>query len=223
MGVHWRRCGREMRGLLLWCVLALAVVVRAEDDNVADLLEVDQTEDKDLLADEDSRIDVGRVLVELLEFNDFDDIAHDQELGVNRDARAMEEEAKAVVEPEDQARYNKFMDTFYRRLNADARSTIDPIEIPLIAKAKKSNKSNAKKDDNKKKVTAEKDADKKGGKKKKNKKNEKKGNKKKKNKSKKTARHPRNLDLEDVVVESPNEEVVVADEENHHIVTREAE
>merc|ERR1711872_514174 len=136
------------------------------------------------------------------------------------DARAMEEEAKAVVEPEDQARYNKFMDTFYRRLNADARSTIDPIEIPLIAKNSK--KSNAKKDDNKKKVTAEKDADKKGGKKKKNKKNQKKGNKKKKNKSKKTARHPRNLHLEEVGDESPNEEVVVAEEGNHHIVTREA-
>merc|ERR1712168_415319 len=216
MGVHWRRCGREMRGLLLWCVLALAVVVRAEEDNV-------QVEEVALLSDEDSRIDVARALEDLFEFNDFDDIAHDAELGVNRDARSMEEEAKAVVEPEDQARYNKFMDTFYRRLNADARSTIDPIEIPLIAKAKKSNKPNAKKDDNKKKVTAEKDADKKGGKKKKNKKNQKKGNKKKKNKSKKTARHPRYLDLEDVGVESPNEEVVVADEENHHIVTREAE
>merc|ERR1711872_513583 len=108
------------------------------------------------------------------------------------DARAMEEEAKAVVEPEDQARYNKFMDTFYRRLNADARSTIDPIEIPLIAKNSK--KSNAKKDDNKKKVTAEKDADKK--------------------ESKKTARHPRNLHLEEVGDESPNEEVVVAEEGN---------
>merc|ERR1712215_139628 len=99
MGVHWRRCGREMRGLLLWCVLALAVVVRAEEDNV-------QTEDIDLLTDEGSpRIDVAKALVELFEFNDFDDIADDKELGVNRDARAMEEEAKAVVEPEDQARY----------------------------------------------------------------------------------------------------------------------
>merc|ERR1711872_292883 len=203
--VHWRRCGREeMRELLLWCVLALAVVVQAEEQIVP-------AEDVDLLNDENSRINVAKALGELFEFNDFDDIADDKELGVSRDARAMEEEAKAVVEPEDQARYNKFMDTFYRRLNADARSTIDPIDIPLIAK-----KSGKKNGNEKKKVTEDKDADKKGGKKK-NKKSKKKGNKKKKtNKSKKTARHPKSLNLEEGDDESANEEVAVAEEEEEN-------
>merc|ERR1719260_722239 len=125
-----------MRELLLWCVLTLAtVVVQAEE-------QILPTEDVDLLNDENSRINVAKALGELFEFNDFDDIADDKELGVSRDARAMEEEAKAVVEPEDQARYNKFMDTFYRRLNADARSTIDPIDIPLIAKKSDKKKGN---------------------------------------------------------------------------------
>merc|ERR1712168_1381792 len=73
---------------------------------------------------------------ELFEFTAEDDEKHDSELGINREDRAMSEsdvEARAVVEPEDQARYNKFMETFYRRLNADARTTIDPLGVPLPA------------------------------------------------------------------------------------------
>merc|ERR1711909_237580 len=156
----------------LWCMLALAVVVGAETVLEEEVVEVD------LLENEDARIDVGRMLEGLFTFDDVDDEEHDLEEGINREERTMTEEtseveSKAVVAPEDQARYNKFMDTFYRRLNADARSTIDPLDVPLIKRknnrgkkdsGKKPNKTGGKKDDKKNKN--------------KNKKNKKKGNKK---------------------------------------------
>merc|ERR1711970_10131 len=138
---RWRRCGREMRGLLLCSMLALAIVAGAET-----ILE--EEEEMDLLQIDDVR--VGRMLQELFEFNDEDDLDHDLELGIAREPRAetgeaSEMESKAVVAPEDQARYNKFMDTFYRRLNADARSSIDPLDVPLIARKNRGKKESGKK------------------------------------------------------------------------------
>merc|ERR1711970_440851 len=142
---RWRRCGREMRGLLLWCILALAIVAGAEDISTALVAGTEDgspaiEEEVDLLDDEDARINVARALEDLFTWDDIDDEEHNLEDGINREPRLKTEEeeseveSKAVVAPEDQARYNKFMDTFYRRLNADARSTIDPIDVPLIKK-----------------------------------------------------------------------------------------
>merc|ERR1739842_197927 len=187
-------CGRgevaEMRGFLLWCMLGLAVVARAQEEQVA----IETSEDtNDLTIDEDveAHIDVQRMMRELFEFAAE---AHDSELGINREDRAMSEsdvEARAVVEPEDQARYNKFMEPFYRRLNADARTTIDPLGVPLPAgkrrKGKKDTTKKGKKGDLKKKDAekdgAKKDSTKKGGAKKDDKKKTKnqKNNKKNKN------------------------------------------
>merc|ERR1711970_159647 len=216
---RWRRCGREMRGLLLCSMLALAIVAGAET-----ILE--EEEEMDLLQIDDVR--VGRMLQELFEFNDEDDLEHDLELGIAREPRAKTEEAsemesKAVVAPEDQARYNKFMDTFYRRLNADARSTFDPLEVPITPR-KKGRKNKTKKGGNK--SGSKNTEEKKDGDKKKNKKNQKKGNKKANNKkNKKTARHPKSLNVNGVEDDTENEEVAVAEEveeEGHHIVAREA-
>merc|ERR1711872_1161394 len=85
-------------------------------------------------------------LGDLFHFEDEDD---NEELGVFRESRAMDGESaveqKAVVEPADQARYNKFIDTFFRRVNADARAEIDPLQVGLIKKKKKARKSDAKK------------------------------------------------------------------------------
>merc|ERR1739838_936461 len=165
---------------------------------------------------------------------------HDSELGINREHRAMSDsadsavEARAVVEPEDQARYNKFMDTFYRRLNADARTTIDPLGVPLPVgknrKAKNDSTKKVKKGGSKKKDTekngAKKDSAKKDGAKKDDKKKTKKqkNNKKNKNnKNKKTARNPKFMNLEEVEDDIADEEdVAVAEEELHAIVKRDA-
>merc|ERR1712212_1051968 len=101
----------------------------------------------DLLDNEATQLEVGRMLRQLFEWDDKDDEEHNVELGVageDREARAMDGESaveqKSVVEPEDQARYNKFMDTFFRRLNADARSSIDPMEVGIMPKKKKPGK-----------------------------------------------------------------------------------
>merc|ERR1712168_87607 len=175
---------------------------------------------------------------ELFEFTAEDDEKHDSELGINREDRAMSEsdvEARAVVEPEDQARYNKFMETFYRRLNADARTTIDPLGVPLPAgkrrKGKKDTTKKGKKGGSKKK-DAEKDGAKKGGAKKdgakkddkKKTKNQKNNKKNKNNKNKKTARNPKFMNLEEGEDEIAEEEdVAVAEEEElHAIVKRDA-
>merc|ERR1711909_215815 len=191
----------------LWCMLALAVVVGAETVLEEEVVEVD------LLENEDARIDVGRMLEGLFTFDDVDDEEHDLEEGINREERTMTEEtseveSKAVVGPEDQARYNKFMDTFYRRLNADAWSSIDPLDVPLIARKNKGKKDSGKKgnkgdDDKKNKKKNKGDGDK---------------------KNKKTERHPKSLTLEEVEDESGTEEVAVAEEEEevHHIVARDA-
>merc|ERR1711970_1521547 len=229
---RWRRCGREMRGLLLWCILALAIVAGAEDISTALVAGTEDgspaiEEEVDLLDDEDARINVARALEDLFTWDDIDDEEHNLEDGINREARLKTEEeeseveSKAVVAPEDQARYNKFMDTFYRRLNADARSTIDPIDVPLIKK--KQRKGNPKGAKGKKGKKGPKPDDK--GKGKKKKKNTKKGNKKTNNKkTKKTGRHPKSLVLEGEEVEIDGDGVAVAEEEEevHHIVTREA-
>jgi len=238
-------CGRgevvEMRGFLLWCMLGLAVVARAQEEQVA----IETSEDtNDLTIDEDveAHIDVQRMMRELFEFTAEDDEEHDSELGINRQDRAMsdsEVEARAVVEPEDQARYNKFMDTFYRRLNADARTTIDPLGVPLPVgknrKAKNDSTKKVKKGGSKKKDTekngAEKDSAKKDGAKKdgakkddKKKTKKQKNNKKNKNnKNKKTARNPKFMNLEEDEDEIADEDVVVAwEEELHAIVKRDA-
>merc|ERR1711872_24997 len=152
----------------------------------------------------------------------FEDEEDNEELGERRESRAMDGESaveqKAVVEPADQARYNKFIDTFFRRVNADARAEIDPLQVGLIKK-KKARKSDAKKgnkkDDGKKDGKRLKDNKKKPkGKKPKKNKNK---NKKKQNK-KKTGRHPKNLALEG---ENDGEEVVEADgEAEHHVEVR---
>merc|ERR1739838_164906 len=243
MGVH---CGRgevvEMRGFLLWCMLGLAVVARAQEEQVA----IETSEDtNDLTIDEnvEAHIDVQRMMRELFEFTAEDDKEHDSELGINREDRAMSEsdvEARAVVEPEDQARYNKFMETFYRRLNADARTTIDPLGVPLPAgkrrKGKKDTTKKGKKGDSKKKDAekdgAKKDSTKKGGAKKdgakkddkKKTKNQKNNKKNKNNKNKKTARNPKFMNLEEDDDETAEgEDVSIAEEEElHTIVKRDA-
>jgi len=241
-------CGRgevvEMRGFLLWCMLGLAVVARAQEEQVA----IETSEDtNDLTIDEDveAHIDVQRMMRELFEFTAEDDEEHDSELGINRENRAMSdgedsaELARAVVEPEDQARYNKFMDTFYRRLNADARTTIDPLGVPLPVgknrKAKNDSTKKGKKGDSKKKDAekdgAKKDGTKKGGAKKdgakkddkKKTKNQKNNKKNKNKKNKKTARNPKFLNLEEDDDETAEgEDVSIAEEGLHEIVKRDA-
>merc|ERR1712168_200412 len=227
MGVH---CGRgevvEMRGFLLWCILGLAVVARAheEEEQVA----IETSED---IEDDFDDVYVQGMLRDLFDFTAEDDEEHDSELGINREDRAMSEsdvEARAVVEPEDQARYNKFMETFYRRLNADARTTIDPLGVPLPAgkrrKGKKDTTKKGKKGGSKKK-DAEKDGAKKGGAKKdgakkddkKKTKNQKNNKKNKNNKNKKTARNPKFMNLEEGEDDIADEDVAVAEEELHVI------
>merc|ERR1712168_1125705 len=210
MGVH---CGRgevvEMRGFLLWCMLGLAVVARAQDEQVA----IETSEDiEDVFVDVEARIDVQRMLSDLFDFTAEDDKEHDSELGINREDRAMSEsdvEARAVVEPEDQARYNKFMETFYRRLNADARTTIDPLGVPLPAgKRRKGKKDTTKKG---KKGGSKKEGAKKDDKKKT--KNQKNNKKNKNNKNKKTARNPKFMNLEEGEDDIADEDVAVAEEE----------
>ncbi|CAL4075787.1 unnamed protein product [Meganyctiphanes norvegica] len=122
-----------MRGLILWCLFGLALVVRAEEEQI-----IQDAEDTDLLEslDEDARLNVARMLSDLFDFSDEDGAEHNEELGINREERAKTEgavgEEKAMaIEPEDQARYNKFIDTFFRRLNADARSSIDPMDVSI--------------------------------------------------------------------------------------------
>merc|ERR1712168_1241572 len=231
MGVH---CGRgevvEMRGFLLWCMLGLAVVARAQEEQVA----IETSED---IEDDFDDVYVQGMLRDLFDFTAEDDEEHDSELGINREDRAMSEsdvEARAVVEPEDQARYNKFMETFYRRLNADARTTIDPLGVPLPAgkrrKGKKDTTKKGKKGGSKKK-DAEKDGAKKGGAKKdgakkddkKKTKNQKNNKKNKNNKNKKTARNPKFMNLEEGEDDIADEDdVAVAEEELHAIVKRDA-
>ncbi|CAL4140021.1 unnamed protein product, partial [Meganyctiphanes norvegica] len=218
--VRWR-CGLEMRGLILWCLLGLALVARAEEEQI-----IKTAEDSDLLEtlDEDARIDVARMLSDLFDFSDEADAVHNEELGINREARAKNEEVvgeeKAMaIEPEDQSRYNKFIDTFFRRLNADARSSIDPMDVSITpSKARKgATKGGAKK--------GKKEGDKKSGNKKDNKKKQKKGNNKnKKNKKKtvKTGRNPKILNLDEAEDEIAEVVDTVAEEEEHHIVAREA-
>lgn len=169
----------------------------AEDVNLLDTL------------DEDARIDVARMLGDLFEWDDEDDEEHDIEDGIYREQRAKtgEEESalemKAKIEPEDQARYNKFMDTFYRRVNADARSSFDPLETAVMSrKAKKAKKEGKKKSDVNKKTPKKKP--------------------KSKKKSKKNSRQGKDLSLEEEE-DKTEAEVPIAEEEVHHIVARAAE
>merc|ERR1712180_276472 len=169
-------------------------------------------------------------LGELFTFTAEDDEEDNEELGVDRESRAMDGdsavEQKAVVEPADQARYNKFIDTFFRRVNADARAEIDPLQVGLIKKKKKARKSDAKKGNKK-------DDGKKDGKRLNPKDNKKKpkGKKPKKNKNKnknkqnkkKTGRHPKNLALEDVGDSDGEENVEAEVEAVHHIEARSAD
>merc|ERR1712180_238279 len=159
-------------------------------------------------------------LRELFTFTAEDDEEDNEESGVNRESRAMNDESaveqKAVVEPADQARYNKFIDTFFRRVNADARAEIDPLQVGLIKKKKKARKSDAKKGNKK-------DDSKKDGKRLNPKDNKKKPKGKKPKNKKKTGRHPKNIALDDVV-ENDGEEVVEAEVEAvHHIEARSAD
>merc|ERR1712180_537440 len=169
-------------------------------------------------------------LGELFTFTAEDDEEHNEELGENRESRAMDDESaveqKAVVEPADQARYNKFIDTFFRRVNADARAEIDPLQVGLIKKKKKARKSDAKKGNKK-------DDGKKDGKRLNPKDNKKKpkGKKPKKNKNKnknkqnkkKTGRHPKNINLEDVGDDDGEEIVEAEGEAVHHVEARSAD
>merc|ERR1711915_1022384 len=219
------RCGQEMRWILLLGIIALATVARAED--------VTQDEDDFDLAEELDTGDLKEAFEGLFTFNDDDDDEHNMELG-ERESRAMDGESaveqKAVVEPADQARYNKFIDTFFRRVNADARAEIDPLQVGLIKKKKKARKSDAKKgnkkDDSKKdgKRLNPKD-NKKKPKAKKPKKNKNK-NKNKQNK-KKTGRHPKNLQLGVADEGEMNEEETAAVEPEgeavHHVEARSAD
>merc|ERR1712198_697054 len=109
---------------------------------------------------------------DLFEWTDEDNEEHDMEDGIYREQRAKtgEEESalemKAKIEPEDQARYNKFMDTFYRRVNADARSSFDPLETAVMSrKAKKAKKEGKKKAGGNKKTPKKKPKSKKKSKK----------------------------------------------------------
>merc|ERR1712198_14306 len=150
------------------------------------------------------------MLGDLFEWTDEDNEEHDMEDGIYREQRAKTEEEesalemKAKIEPEDQARYNKFMDTFYRRVNADARSSFDPLETAVMSrKAKKAKKEGKKKAGGNKKTPKKKP--------------------KSKKKSKKNSRQAKDLSLEVNEDDNTEAEVPVAEEEAHHIITRAAE
>lgn len=213
-----------MRSLLLAVVAGLAVLavrINAEED-------VAPVEDAEFEIDLDEDM-MARMLGDLFDDEDFEDALEQQES--NREARARGDEIEKAVEeekavdPKDQARYNSFIDTFFRRLNSFARSRFDPLSVGLEKTAKKGGK-NAKSSGNKNKGKKGKSNKGKKGNKKSGKKDKKEGKDKNK-KNKKNKRHPKDLDLgeeedneDETPVEAEDDEEVA---EVHDISKREVE
>ncbi|XP_027210702.2 uncharacterized protein [Penaeus vannamei] len=174
------------------CLAVVAFGVRAEE--AAQNAEVDLADAFEEL-DESVKLDLARMLQDIFEIDEDEDAQAEGVVaeGSNREDRARDDVGdsdKAMSDPKDLSRFNGFIDTFFRRLNAYSRSRFDPLGFAI---AKKGGGDKGKKGDGEKNKKKGGKGEKKGG-------NKKGGNKKggnKKGGNKKGNRHPKDLNLDE--------------------------